>query len=436
MLCFVPLFPNLPLLPTPATYTNYLQATTITIVKGITSSSPRFLTKKSILAAAALLLLSAAASFGSLRYSQPIGVPAVHHTLTIGNNADSPDITWPQAGASIGTVEDGILVSKPDQVPLPTASAAKLITVLTILKEKPLALGEQGPTLTMNQQDIALYNNYYAANGSLVAVQPGEQLTQYQMLQGILIRSSNNLADSLAIWAFGSMSDYQKAAQQLVGELGMTQTTVGPDASGFSPVTTSTAEDLTRLGIAAMKHEVVREIVRQTSSSFPTDGTKPNTNWMLGQDGVVGIKTGSLPQIGGVFVIASEYKPEGEKPITIVAAVQGAATTYDAILEARLLADSIKPLFARRAILQKGTVVATIAAPWGESSDIIAAKDITAFGWKYAKTETPRIHIDPHAPFQKGAVLGTISIGEQSSDLVALDAISQPSWQWRLATGR
>ncbi len=375
--------------------------------------------------------------FGLYRYSRPIDPPAVATVLEIQDESKAPiDIVWPAAAqASVGTVEDGILASETNQKVWPAASTAKIIAALTILKEKPLAPGEAGPTLTIDEQDMRLYDDYFRAGGSLVEVELGQQLTQYQMLQGILIRSGNNLADGLAVWAFGSLSEYQIAAQKLVDELGMTNTTVGTDASGLSTTTTTTAEDLTKLAIAAMKHDVVREIVRQPSSNFPGDGAKPSTNWMLGQNGVVGIKTGSLPSVGGVFMIASEFAPDGGAPVTVVGAVQGAPTTYSAIANAGALAEKVKSLFVEKTLVEKGTVIATISTPWGETSDVVAASDITTFGWRYEKAE-PEIMLDSTAPFQASDVLGSITVNGEKSDLIATDAIAQPSWQWRLLTSR
>lgn len=397
----------------------------------------RIAVKKAYLFLVFGLLIGGAFSIGYYRYSRPVDPPFVKEILKITDDSTLPvEIGWPaQAQASIGTVEDGILASEPNQQVLPTASTAKVIAVLTILKEKPLALGEQGPVLTIDAQDVRLYNNYAAAGGSLVAVQLGEQLSEYQMLQGILIRSGNNLADSLALWAFGSLSAYQVAAQKLVDELGMTNTTVGLDASGLSETTTSTAEDLTRLGIAAMKNDVVREIIRQPNSNLPVDGIKPSTNWLLGQNGVVGIKTGSLPSIGGVFMIASDFAPEGEEPITIVGTVQGEPSSYDAIARAGQLIETIKPLFTSRTIVKKGTVVAEISTPWGDKSDVVTKEDITTFGWKYRKL-TPEITLSSQDSFTKDTILGSLTIDGQSTDLVALDTVNPPSWQWRVATSR
>lgn len=383
------------------------------------------------------LFFAGSTSLGYYRYSRPVASPSVQTTFKIDDESDEPvDIAWPTTSqASIGTVEHGLLASKPNQTPLPAASTAKVIAALTILKEKPLALGEQGPLITFTEKDIEIYNKYIALNGSLVAVQLGQQLSQYQILQGILIRSGNNLADSLAIWAFGSLSEYQLAAQQLVDELGMKNTTVGIDASGYSPTTTTTAEDLTILGIAAMKHGVIRDIVRQPASNLPIDGVKPSTNWMLGQNGTVGIKTGSLPSVGGVFMIASEYHPEGEEPITVVGAVQGEPTTYAAILESGKLAEATKSLFLSKPVIKSGETVGTISTAWGEQTSIVAAEDITIFGWKYATIE-PTIAISNTIPIQEGAVVGSLSVNDKEVNLIAVNAVLGPSWQWRLMTKR
>lgn len=399
-----------------------------------------FFTKKLYTLLIAVVTVGGFIGIGYYRYSRPIPSVIITETFNTADYSKQPiAIDWPAAPnsqAAIGSVEQGVLASEPNQIRLPTASTAKLITVLTVLKEKPLALSEQGPLLTIDASDVALYNQYQAAGGSLVAVQLGEQLSQYQMLQGILIRSGNNLADSLAIWAFGSLEAYQKAAQELVGELGMASTTIGSDASGLDPNTTSTAEDLTRLGIAAMKHDVIREIVKQTSSTLPVDGTKPNTNWLLGTDGVIGIKTGNIPAVGGVFIIASEFTPANGEPITLVGAVQGEPTTAAAITISAQLAKTAQSLFVEKVVVEQGSVVATATSAWGETTEITAGKSLTTFGWKYSDVTSPLVAINKELPFEAGSSIGSISTDAQVVDAVVARTISPPSWQWRLFTNR
>ena len=61
----------------------------------------------------------------------------------------------------------------------------------------------------------------------------GTSLTQREMLEALLLPSANNVADALAIWAYGSLAGYKSAAQEYLKQHGLTQTTVGSDASGW-----------------------------------------------------------------------------------------------------------------------------------------------------------------------------------------------------------
>ncbi|QBJ96285.1 D-alanyl-D-alanine carboxypeptidase [Rhodococcus sp. ABRD24] len=234
-------------------------------------------------------------------------------------------------GASIAFAfvdgEDGtVRVANPGQRPQPTASAAKVITALAVLGKAPLVPGEEGPVLTMTEADSQLYWDYATHGGSVVAVGQGQELTQYEILEAMLLPSANNLADTLAIWAFGSIDGYRSAATQLVRSLGMKATTIGEDASGFSPTTTSTAEDLTRLATAAMREPVIAEIVARPEAVIPGVGPVRNTNWLLGQQGVVGLKTGTTDAAGGVFLFAATVGTPGR---LVVGAVQGEGRSAD-----------------------------------------------------------------------------------------------------------
>lgn len=390
-----------------------------------------------IIAMALLFFGAGATTFAVCLSLRPITLAATHSSF-VPPAASTPELPWPASSqASIGTTTDGILASKPGGRVQPTASTIKLLTALAVLKEKPLKSGEQGPTLTMDQNDMALYSRYVTNNGSVASIQLGEQLTEYQLIQGVLIRSANNFADTLALWAFGDHASYQKAATAMAHELGMTNTTIGSDASGLSPTTTSTAEDLTRLGIAAMNNDVIRSIVRETSVTLPIDGVQPSTNWLLGTDGVVGVKTGTTNEAGGVFIIASEYTVPNEAPITIVAAVQGEPSTPNAMTEAKRLVDAAKPFFTRRTIVTKGQTIATLDTPWGARSAIVAAKNSSVFGWQGAKVTT-NLSFTPtkQPPLAKGTAVGTLTVGKDSVDLIAQSDIPAPSWWWRVTANQ
>lgn len=366
-------------------------------------------------------------------YAQPLDpVSSTTKVLSV-KSQPAAVITWPATSqAAIGSIDQGVLAIKPDQVVRPTASTAKLITALTVLQEKPLNPGEQGPTITMTQKDVDIHNQYFANDGSVTKVEVGTKLSQYQMLQGLLLPSANNYADSLAIWAFGSLENYQKAAQKLVDKIGMQKTTIGTDASGFSPSTTSNTEDLTKLAIASVDNKVVAEIVQQPEVNLPVAGIKQNTNWLLGADGVIGLKTGNTNEAGGVYVFASKYDYDAAHSTTIVGAVQGESNVIAAIRQSRLLINQAKSNYKLVKIIEKGQTVAVYSSQWGQQVNAVAAKDVTALQWGSSKIK-PQIHLDQiNAPASKGAKVGTIKVGDISTDIILQNDLNTPDWQWRV----
>ncbi|HSX45419.1 MAG TPA: D-alanyl-D-alanine carboxypeptidase, partial [Candidatus Saccharimonadia bacterium] len=209
-------------------------------------------------------------------------LPGINATGPRTLSLTTPDtvLAWPAAGQSaVGVTGTNILLAHGVQKPAPTASTAKLITCLLVLKQKPLSVGQQGPTITLTPGDVAIYNSYLAHAGSTVPVAAGEQISEYQMLEAILLPSANNMADSLAIWAYGSLPAYTAAANAWLKQQGLADTTVGSDASGYNPSTVSTAADLVRIGEMAMQSPVLAGVVGQTSAAgIPMAGTIKNVN--------------------------------------------------------------------------------------------------------------------------------------------------------------
>ena len=252
-------------------------------------------------------------------------------------------VSWPGAASSLATMGSARPETSPGGgTPRPTASVAKVITALTVLEKFPLAPGAAGPLLVMDAVDVQRYSDYAGRSGTVLAVHAGMRLSQYEMLQAMLLPSANNIADSMAVWAFGSMESYAVQAAAYVRSLGMASTSIGPDASGFSPETKSTPADLALLARAAMNSPVVAEIAAQPSAIIPGYGPVENTNILLGREGVVGLKTGTSPEAGGVFLFAANIRIKGRVTL-LVGAVMGAGTaSTDAMGQAVELLRSIQ----------------------------------------------------------------------------------------------
>ncbi len=319
-------------------------------------------------------------------YFRPLPSVAPQLQLPQPPHAKTLNLAWPASGqAALGAKDYGLLTSHGLQSSTPIGSTAKIFTALAVLKQKPLAVGNQGPKLNLTQADVNLFNSYYSQNGSVTQVSAGEQITEYQALQSLMLPSSNNMADTLAIWAFGSTDAYIKYANQMVKNMGLSHTTIG-DTNGFSDTTTSTADDMVKLGLAAINNPVFAQIVDQPTAQIPVEGAIKNTNFLLGQDGIVGIKTGHTDKAGGNYIFAAKQSVLGRQ-ITLVGAVLNQAQLTDAILSAPPLLNSTLAGFEPKIIIHKNQVLGVYKAPWGATARLVAPKDVDLLVWDGTETK-------------------------------------------------
>lgn len=358
-------------------------------------------------------------------------------TFQTGMASPMTPLAWPTFGqAAVGEVSQGLLESHGTQTPVATASTAKLITALAVLKAKPLSLNQPGPNITISQSDIDLYNSYIAQDGSVVPVILGEQISQYQMLEGLLLPSANNFADGLANWAFGSVSQYAAYANTLLQSWGLKNTVVGSDASGLSASTKSTANDLLVITQKAMQHPVIAQIVAKKQSTIPMAGTIYNTNGLLGFRGIVGVKTGNTNEAGGVFTIAAEHTVGGTK-LTLIASVMGGPTLGDSMRAASALIESAKQNFEVVRLAQAGQKAGSYSLPWGGTVTASVAKNLETVSWKKHVLE-PTVTLKPlRSATKQGTKIGTLSYKTLQgtniqADIVLDQPANAPSIQWRL----
>jgi len=381
------------------------------------------------------ILLLAAVALGVFSYTRPLPLLQPQYQAVPPIAAQNVSLPWPDTGqAAIGAVGFGVLAINHSSQPVPMASVAKIITALAVLKQKPLALGQQGPTITFDSTDISYYQTYASQGGSVAKVVDGETISEYQALQTMLLPSANNVAESLSRWAYGSPEAYVTYANQFAKDLGMTQTTVA-DASGFSPATTSTARDLVALGQAALGNPVLAQIVGQSQAAVPVAGEIMSTNWLLGSDGFVGIKTGNTDEAGGCYLFATS-QTVGTQNVTIVGAIMGAPSLQAAVNGGQTLADAAKTSFSDTVAVKSGQVVGAYKLPWGGTVEAVAQNNLSAVTWRGTKI-TPLATLNPlkattGANSQAGAVY--VSAGQKTTtvSVVIRQTIPKPPLEWRL----
>jgi serine-type D-Ala-D-Ala carboxypeptidase (penicillin-binding protein 5/6) len=281
--------------------------------------------------------------FAVTPFNKNTSIPSVETGHSLTPVAQDLQLAWPAVGqAAVGSVEDGLLARSSDnEEQRPIASMAKVITALAIMEKQPFELGQDGQTYTITLEDIATMRAYIAEDGTVEPLLVGMELTQYQALQRVLIASDNNMADILTERIFGSKEAYVSYANDMVQRMGLSQTVV-VDASGFSPDTVSTPSELVAIGIAAIKNPVIAEIVAQQQAEMPRIGTITNTNELLGDDGVIGIKTGTTEEAGSCLLFAARYTDKDGQEKTIVGVVMGSTDRASRFSDSRMLLESVR----------------------------------------------------------------------------------------------
>jgi D-alanyl-D-alanine carboxypeptidase (penicillin-binding protein 5/6) len=228
---------------------------------------------------------------------------------------------WPATGQGAYQLGSAQPAASPDEQPVPIASLAKVMTALVVLQHLPLDVTADGPTLVVRDEDVADTARRVKRDESVVAVRAGERLTERQALMALLLPSANNVAVMLARYVSGTVDAFVSEMNATANSLGMTQTTY-TDPSGFESTTVSTAEDQLTLAQHAADNNTLTAIMSTSSYRLPVAGTVSNTNTLLGQDGFVGMKTGSDDGAGGCFMFRS-YRSVGGVNTELIGVVLG-----------------------------------------------------------------------------------------------------------------
>ena len=251
--------------------------------------------------------------------------PLPHATIEAGEvhlPGTAPSFAWPSSGeAAAKVVGVGSVGQVRGSQSVPVAGLAELLAAYVVLTDHRLAPGADGPMIPVTADALAAYQAGQASQESEVPVAAGESLTELQALEGLLVDSGTDMATVLADWDAGSVSAFVAKMNAAASSLGLVSTHI-TDPSGVDPATTSTAEDLVRLGEASLSIPVLRQIVSLGQASVPMTTVVYNPNFDLGHDGIIGIKTASDSSAQGCYIFAAQQKI-GATDVTVVGAVLG-----------------------------------------------------------------------------------------------------------------
>ncbi|MER6707229.1 D-alanyl-D-alanine carboxypeptidase [Streptomyces fumanus] len=365
--------------------------------------------------------------FAVVQAVRPLPEPTLRLTAqeTVSFEGGKPSVPWPGQGQAAMDVNGiGSFGTSGAQKPVPIASIAKVMTVYVILRDHPLKTGDKGPKITVDAAAQKHYETGKAENESVVKVTEGQRITEYEALQAVMLPSANNIAKLLARWDSGSGSEdaFVDKMNKTAEELGMKNTTY-TDPSGLDKTTVSTAEDLVKLGRAAMENPVFKEISRQPSY-VDLNGDQQNNFFGLVPTVAIGIKTGTTTAAGGNILFAAE-KTVGGKTQTIIGAAlgqygrNGTANIDEVTGVVQKLIEAGQDALTAKTIVKKGEVVGQVDDGLGGTTPVVATKNVTAVGWSGL---TVKLELDkpddgsvPHSA-AAGTEVGTLTVGDSGSD--------------------
>ena len=349
--------------------------------------------------------------------------------------ATPPSLPWPTTGsAAISIAGLGTIGTYGPQTALPLASTAKIMTGLVVLGDHPLRLTEQGPMVPVSAADVATYLSEKNQGQSVFPVAAGEQISEYQALQALLIPSGNNIAELLAAWDAGSIGSFVDKMNARATALHLAQTHY-VDSSGLSPQSVGSPADLIALAQSALKDPVFAEIVAQPEATLPVAGRVFNVDALVGQGGIVGVKTGSSGAAGACFVFVANVMAD-KQPAQLFGAIMGLPTLDDVFTSTTNLVNAVGPALHYASVLSTNQVIADYQAPWGDSATVFAEQDVdwVVYDGMVLKQRTDLIKVK--APLPSGSSVGTLTldVGEHHTQLSlrTTKPIFEPDIFWRL----
>ncbi|MGW1779527.1 D-alanyl-D-alanine carboxypeptidase family protein [Streptomyces sp. NPDC002143] len=224
--------------------------------------------------------------------------------------APAQAVTVPTIAAKTGFVANNAtgaaLYNKAGTTKLSIGSTTKIMTAKVVLSQANLNLDTK---VTIQKA----YSDYIVAKGASSArLIVGDKVTVRQLLYGLMLPSGCDAAYALAD-KFGTGTTRAARVKSFIGKMNTTAKALGMKNTNFDSfdgigngANYSTAQDLTKLGINAMKGANFRAIVKTKSytaktitktGSTRTMAAWTNTNTLLSTySGAIGLKTGSGPE--------------------------------------------------------------------------------------------------------------------------------------------
>lgn len=208
-------------------------------------------------------------------------------------NSVSVSAATPSRAECVTEVSSRRFLSKRNaETNLPMASTTKVLTAIIILDDCDIT------------ESVTIPKAAEGTEGSSVYLRAGEEYTIEELLYGLMLRSGNDCAVTLALHHSGSIERFAQAMNEKAASIGAEHSHFVnphglPDTRHYT-----TAQDLSLISAYAMQNEKFCEIV--SCKYFEARNWKNKNKMLYNYDGAVGVKTGFTVAAGRCLVTAAE----------------------------------------------------------------------------------------------------------------------------------
>ncbi|MBY0122522.1 D-alanyl-D-alanine carboxypeptidase family protein [Bacillus sp. S/N-304-OC-R1] len=328
-----------------------------------------------------------------------------------------------------------VLYEKNSNEKLPPASMTKVMTMLLIMEAI-----DKGK-LSMDEK---IRTSEYAASmgGSQIFLEPGEEMTTKQMLEGIAIASGNDASVAMAERLAGSEEEFVKLMNKKAKELGLKDTEFKSATGLPGKQDYSTAHDMAIMAKELLKYEGITKFT-STYESYLREGTDKkfwlvNTNRLVRfYPGVDGLKTGFTNE--AKYCLTATAQKDGMR---VIAVVFGAPTSKERNAQVTKMLDYAFSQYKTHPMFKRNVTLGHVAVSKGEKKKVAAltSEPISLLTKKGESVENIKQSIEINknvkAPVKKGDKVGTLKLIQDGkvlveSPLVAKEDSNEANW-WTL----
>jgi D-alanyl-D-alanine carboxypeptidase (penicillin-binding protein 5/6) len=337
-----------------------------------------------------------------------------------------------------------VLFEENAHVPLPTASMAKMMTLLIAMEQVQEGQLKLDTPITISARASKM-------GGSQIYAKEGQVFPLQTLIAATMVQSANDAAEAIAEKIAGSQEAFADMMNDKAKQLGLKETHFVdphglPNSQDPKNVDTMSAYDLAILGSEVMKYPLLREYAKTATLPF-SNGTftagLTNPNHLINPHkrdyfaDATGIKTGySGP--AGYCVTASATRGA----MNVIAVVMGAKSPNgpgSSFAIASQLMNKAFTQYRNLTAVKKGAVVGEVPVTDGQAKAVpaAAAADVNALVER-GQEATVRASLAPSpvtAPVRSGQQIGWVVVtqsGKQISKVPAIAASSvekQPWWK-------